>query len=40
MLRSGKSAAELATEITGVPSDHPLFPGVVEIVEGRLAEIG
>ena len=40
MLRSGKSAEQLATDITGVDAEHPLFPAVVEVVKGRLAEIG
>jgi len=37
MLASGKPAEELATTITGIESDHPLFPYLVEVFQLRLA---
>jgi mannitol-1-phosphate 5-dehydrogenase len=36
LLRSGTSAEDLATEITGLNLDHPLFPFVVEVIQLRL----
>ena len=37
MLESGRSASDLATTITGLEEEHPLFPFVVEVFELRLA---
>jgi len=37
MLESGRSASDLATAITGLEEEHPLFPFVVEVFELRLA---
>jgi mannitol-1-phosphate 5-dehydrogenase len=37
LLASGKSASDLAEEITGLATDHPLFPFVVEVIDLRLA---
>ena len=37
LLASGKPAAEIAAEITGLETTHPLFDSVVEVVELRLA---
>lgn len=37
LLASGKPAEELATAITGLGSEHPLFSFVVEVIELRLA---
>lgn len=37
LLASGRPAADIAAEITGLESTHPLFPHVVEVVELRLA---
>jgi mannitol-1-phosphate 5-dehydrogenase len=37
MLGSGRSADDLAAEITGLDAGHPLFPSVVEVFEHRLA---
>lgn len=36
MLASGRPADALAVEITGLESDHPLFPSVVEVLQLRL----
>ncbi|MFC0681321.1 mannitol-1-phosphate 5-dehydrogenase [Lysobacter korlensis] len=37
LLSSGRPAADLTAEITGLGADHPLFPSVVEVFERRLA---
>lgn len=37
LLASGATAGEIAVEITGLNTDHPLFPNVVEVIELRLA---
>jgi mannitol-1-phosphate 5-dehydrogenase len=37
MLASGRSAEDLAAEITGLESSHPLFADVVRVFEQRLA---
>lgn len=36
LLASGASASEIAATVTGLESDHPLFPSVVEVVQLRL----
>ncbi len=37
MLASGMPVADIAAAITGLEQGHPLFPGVVEVLELRLA---
>ncbi|MDM4762140.1 mannitol-1-phosphate 5-dehydrogenase [Galbitalea sp. SE-J8] len=37
LLASGRPAAELVPEITGIEPSHPLFPHLVEVVELRLS---
>lgn len=37
LLASGRPAADLVAEITGLGADHPLFPSVVGVFERRLA---
>ena len=37
LLSSGRAADDLAAEITGLSSDHPLFPSVVAVFERRLS---